>query len=426
MRGTAGSRGSAGARWRMLRPWPGRRADGDPRRVGHEPPLPRFAHRPPPAPSRTLATHRPPPAPSRTLATHRPQPAPSRTLATHRRTSLLSLWPGLVAALALALALASCGAADGTRTVTVRAGGTSPGGAALEDQFVSVVARVQPEVAQIQTDSGLGSGVIYDSAGDIVTNAHVIEGASNLEVTLADGRRYPARLVGAYAPDDLAVISIGPGHNLRPAPFADSSRVQVGDIVLAAGNPLGLQSSITDGIVSAIGRTVSEGNGVVLPNAIQTSAPINPGNSGGALVDLDGQVIGIPTLAASNPQAGGTAAGIGFAIPSNIVTDIAGQIVRDGRVVNSHRAALGVSIADNLYQPGVVIAAVQAGGPAERSGLAVGDSITSVAGHTVTSADELATVLAALRPGQRVQVTITRPDGTSVTRDVTLDELPGG
>jgi putative serine protease PepD len=195
--------------------------------------------------------------------------------------------------------------------------------------------------------------------------------------------------------------------------------------VLAAGNPLGLQSSITDGIVSAVGRNVSEGQGVVLPNAIQTNAPINPGNSGGALVDLQAQVIGIPTLAAGNPQAGGTAAGIGFAIPSNIVQDIAGQIVRNGRVINSHRAALGVNLADNLARPGAVVTAIQTPGPAEKAGILVGDSIDSIDGKAVASADDLATVLATLRPGKTVKVTITQSDGTSSTKTVTLGELPG-
>ena len=112
---------------------------------------------------------------------------------------------------------------------------------------------------------------------------------------------------------------------------------------MAIGNPLGLSSSVTQGIVSALGRSSSEGGGVTLPNTIQTSAPINPGNSGGALVDIQGRVIGVPTLAASDPQLGGAAAGIGFAIPSNTVRDIAGQIVKNGKVVNSHRAYLGIS-----------------------------------------------------------------------------------
>lgn len=297
--------------------------------------------------------------------------------------------------------------------------------AALERQFVAVVRQVQPEVAQIRTDSGLGSGVIFDAKGNIVTNAHVVAGATSLNVTLADGRRFAARLVGSYVPDDLAVVSIGAGHAIKPASFADSSKVDVGDMVLAVGNPLGLQSSVTDGIVSGVGRDVSEGQGVVLPNAIQTSAPINPGNSGGALVDLEGRVIGIPTLAASNPQIGGTAAGIGFAIPSNIVTDIAGQIVRQGRVVNSHRAALGVSLADNPAGTGAVVAAVQSGGPAEKAGVAVGDTIEAIDGKRLTSADELATALAAMAPGQTVTISITRPDGTRSTRTVTLGQLPG-
>jgi putative serine protease PepD len=325
------------------------------------------------------------------------------------------------------LLVAGCGGSgDAPPSTTATTADGSPSSAtSLEQQFVAVVRQTQPSVAQIQTDQGLGSGVIFDANGDIVTNAHVLAGASSIRVTLADGRQFPVRLVGAYAPDDLAVVSVGAGHALKPARFGDSSKVEVGDIVLAAGNPLGLQSSITDGIVSAVGRNVSEGQGVVLPNAIQTSAPINPGNSGGALVDLQAQVIGIPTLAAGNPQAGGTAAGIGFAIPSNIVQDIAGQIVRNGRVVNSHRAALGVNLADNLARPGAVVTAIQTPGPAEKAGILVGDSIDSIDGKAVASADDLATALATLRPGKTVKVTITQSDVTSSTKTVTLGELPG-
>ncbi len=330
-------------------------------------------------------------------------------------------------ALATVVGLVVVGCGGTTRTVSVRGPAMVSGSSAvaLERQFVAVVRQVQPEVAQIRTDSGLGSGVILDANGDIATNAHVVAGASSLGVTLADGRRFSARLVGSYVPDDLAVVSIGSGHGLTPATFADSSKVEVGDLVLAVGNPLGLQSSVTDGIVSGVGRDVSEGQGVVLPGAIQTSAPINPGNSGGALVDLDGRVIGIPTLAASNPQIGGTAAGIGFAIPSNVVTDIAGQIVRQGRVVNSHRAALGVSLADNPAGTGAVVAAVQSGGPAQKADITVGDTIDAINGKRVTSVDDLATSLAALAPGQNVTVTVRQPDGTTSTHKVTLGRLPG-
>src|SRR5207237_6953253 len=130
------------------------------------------------------------------------------------------------------------------------------------------------------------------------------------------------------------------------AAFADSSKVRVGQLAIAIGNPLGFRSSVTEGIVSALGRTVPEENGAVLPNVIQTSAPINPGNSGGALVDITGRVIGIPTLAAADPELGGSAPGIGFAIPSNLASDIAGQIVAHGKVVDSHRAFLGIRVGD--------------------------------------------------------------------------------
>ena len=166
-----------------------------------------------------------------------------------------------------------------------------------------------------------------------------------------------------FAPDDLAVIRVQSGAgSLHPASFGRSASVRVGEIVLAMGNPLGLTGTVTDGIVSATGRTVSEGQGssAVLISAIQTSAAINPGNSGGALVNLAGQVIGIPTLAAADPQLGGAAAGIGFAIPSDTVTSIAGQLIATGKVTNSGRASLGITaqtVADASGQPaGVGIA----------------------------------------------------------------------
>jgi S1-C subfamily serine protease len=280
-------------------------------------------------------------------------------------------------------------------------------------------------VVQIQTDGGLGSGVIFDVTGNIVTNAHVVSGASRLVVTLADGRRFDARLVGAYIPDDLAVVDIGTGHGVTPARFADSSKLAVGEIVLAEGNPLGLQSSVTDGIISALGRNVSEGQGVVLPSAIQTSAPINPGNSGGALIDVDGRVVGIPTLTAASPQTGGAASGIGFAIPSNTVTDIAGQIIRYGRVVNSHRAAIGASIASSSTQPGALIVVVQPGGPASNAGLTAGDLIEKIDGAPIADPGALGEALAAHRPGDKITLTILRPDGTTPSTTLTLGQLPG-
>jgi putative serine protease PepD len=291
---------------------------------------------------------------------------------------------------------------------------------ALERQYVKAVRRILPSIVQIRTSSGLGSGIVFDTRGDIVTNAHVAAGSSSFAVTLADGRRFTGSLVGSYSAGDLAVISIG-AHGAKSAVFADSSRLVVGDIVLAAGNPLGLQSSITDGIVSALGRNVSEGGGIVLPGTIQTSAAINPGNSGGALVDLAGRVIGIPTLAAATQT--GAAAGIGFAIPSNLVRDIAGQIIRSGHVTNSHRAALGISVADSVVRAGALVVAVQKGGPADRAGITAGDAIVAVNGTAVPDSETLGTVLAEHHPGDTVKVTITRTDGKAKTVTVKLGEL---
>ncbi|HTP18544.1 MAG TPA: trypsin-like peptidase domain-containing protein [Solirubrobacteraceae bacterium] len=328
-----------------------------------------------------------------------------------------------------ALALSGCGgqprsASTASAGAATTAAPSGAGAVAVEQQFVAVIKQTQPQVVQIQTDSGLGSGVIVDAKGNIVTNAHVVSGAAQLSVTLADGRRFDARLVGAYVPDDLAVVDIGSGHGIRPARFADSSKLAVGEIVLAEGNPLGLQSSVTDGIISALGRNVSEGQGVVLPSAIQTSAPINPGNSGGALIDVNGRVVGIPTLAAGNSQTGGAAAGIGFAIPSNTVTDIAGQIIRYGHVVNSHRAAIGASIASST-QPGALIVTVEPGGAASDAGVSAGDLIQRIDGSPIANASALGEALAAHRPGDKITLTILRPDGTTTSKSLTLGQLPG-
>lgn len=308
--------------------------------------------------------------------------------------------------------------------------------AGLENAYTALVKATLPSVVEIRTPSGLGSGVVFDDQGDVVTNAHVVGDATSFQVVLAgNNQQLPARLVGTYPPDDLAVIKLTGGRNLHPARFGDSATVAVGDIVLAMGSPLGLSSSVTNGIVSAVGRTVSEpagasSPGAVLPQAIQTSAPINPGNSGGALVDISGQVIGLPTLAAVDPQIGqgGSAApGIGFAVPSNIVRDIAGQLIANGgRVTNSHRAALGVSVA-GLVDPsgnpqGVGVQSVRSGGPAEKAGIQAGDVITSVAGQQIPDPATLSTVLAGMTVGQTVPVVLQRGDA-SRTVQVTLGNL---
>src|SRR3954447_1603277 len=240
--------------------------------------------------------------------------------------------PGAGAALAVvattALLLAGCGGAPPPPAAVVLPSGLL---AAVQRQFTDVVARVSPTVVQIRTAQGLGSGIVYDADGDVVTNAHVTSGATRFVVTLANGERHAASLVGADAGNDLAVIQIT-GATPHPASFGDSSRARAGDISFAIGNPLGLRSSVTQGIVSSVSRSVSEGNGVTLSEAIQTSAEINPGNSGGALVDLSGRVIGIPTLAGLDQEFGDAQApGIGFAIPSSTVQRVANQLIGRGQ-----------------------------------------------------------------------------------------------
>ncbi len=297
----------------------------------------------------------------------------------------------------------------------------------LQNQFVAVVGKVRPSIVLISTSSGLGSGVIYDAKGDIVTNAHVVGNAQQFNVGFVDGKTAKATLVGTYPQNDLAVIKVTSSSNLPPATLGDSSKLQAGQFVLAIGNPLGLASSVTEGIVSFNGRTVGEGNGVVLPDTVQTSAPINPGNSGGGLVDLNGEVVGIPTLAATDQQLGGAAAGIGFAIPSNTAKRIADQLIAQGKVTNSGRAALGIQAAqlsDNSGQPvGIGIASVTPGGPAEKAGLAAGDIITSINGQPTATLAGLEEILAGLKPGDTVSVNVIHADGTKATVKLTLGSL---
>ena len=358
---------------------------------------------------------------------------------------------GLVVAAAAVTTAAGCtagGVSAPAATTSPPAASTSPpaastpaplpstgGTAELQDRYVAVIRQVLPSVVLIRTSQGLGSGVVFDNQGHIVTNAHVVGTAKRFQVT-ASNQSAPmaASLVGSYPGNDLAVIKLDGSTSLPPAKFADSAKLDVGDITLAMGNPLGLASSVTNGIVSALGRTVTEppangAGGATLPNIIQTSAAINPGNSGGALVDLDGQVIGIPTLAATDPELGGTAGGIGFAIPSNVVTDIAGQLIQHGKVVNSHRAALGIrgaTATDNRGQPlGAGIASVEPGGPAAAAGLKAGEVITGVAGQPTPSIQALTTALAQLKPGQQVPVEVQGQDGSKRTVQVKLGELPG-
>ncbi|MGW5290905.1 S1C family serine protease [Streptomyces bacillaris] len=343
---------------------------------------------------------------------------------------------------ACALALATgCSGADPAAAPAAKAtpSGTAQGSvtrdtADLEGAYQAVINDVLPSVVQIDASDSLGSGIVYDDKGHIVTNAHVIGDEKSFKVTVATGEAVlDATLVSSYPEQDLAVIKLDEVPDaLKPAKFGDAEKVEVGQIVMAMGSPLGLSSSVTQGIVSALGRTVSEsrsggGTGATIANMVQTSAAINPGNSGGALVNLRSEVIGIPTLAATDPQMGDSAApGIGFAIPVSMVRTVADQIIKDGKVTDSGRAALNITgrtVVDDSYRPaGVALVSVDRGGAADEAGLRAGDIVTKIGDSEVTTVTSLSEALAGDKPGDKVTVTYTR-GGDSRTAEVTLGEI---
>jgi S1-C subfamily serine protease len=305
----------------------------------------------------------------------------------------------------------------------------------------AVIAKVRPAVVEVnvttQQGGAIGSGVIIDGRGYIVTNNHVVSGAQSMNVTLFDGTNLPAQLVGTDSADDLAVVKITPpSKGLTVATLGDSSKLQVGEDVLAIGNPLGITQTVTNGIISALGRNVSEGQGgATIPNAIQTDAAINPGNSGGALVDMQGNLIGIPTLTAIDPEFNTPASGVGFAIPSNRVASVGPQIIASGSVTHTGRAALGVSVTtvdanlasqDNLsVDHGALIASVSPNGAAATAGLQAGDVIVQFDSKPVTDTQSLGDAIANHNPGDTVTVNVVR--GTQqLTINVKLGELQAG
>jgi len=292
-----------------------------------------------------------------------------------------------------------------------------------------------------QTQEAQGSGFVYDTQGDIVTDQHVVAGASSISVRFANGASYKATLVGSDASSDLAVIKVNaPSSLLHPLALADSSRVQVGDGVVAIGSPFGLQGTITSGIVSALHRDITAPNNFTITDTIQTDAAINHGNSGGVLLNSSGQVIGV--TAQIDSESGGND-GVGFAIPSNTVRSIVSQLIGSGSV---QRAYLGVHIqtipgdaAGRLGgSAGVEVTSVVSGSPAAKAGLkgasgsqvvngqqyaTGGDVITAIDGHSVSSADSLQTEVAGKKPGTRVTLTVVR-NGSTKTITVTLGTRP--
>jgi S1-C subfamily serine protease len=327
-------------------------------------------------------------------------------------------------------------------TATPPASNASSSSLSEEDNLREmVVAKVRPSVVQINVltakGEGLGSGVIIDKRGYIVTNDHVVAGAQKMSVTLFDGEEVLAQITGVDPLDDLAVVKIGSTRTrLAVASVGDSATLKVGQTVMAVGNPLGITQTVTSGIVSALDRTVSEGpNGTTLPHTIQTDAAINPGNSGGALVDLQGDLIGIPTLTAIDPEFKTPANGVGFAIPSDRVKFIVPQIIGTGRVLHTGRAALGIQVAsvdpvvaaqNNLpVDYGAYIASITPGGPAARAGLKVGDIIVQIDNQSVSDAASLGDALLNSSPGSTVQIHIYRGN-QQMNVTVTLGEVPAG
>jgi S1-C subfamily serine protease len=320
-----------------------------------------------------------------------------------------------------------------------------------------VANRIKPAVVQITNEqtqlgqfnqpftvpAGVGSGVIYDSQGHVLTNNHVIAGAQQLLVSLPDRRSFAAKIVGSDPLTDLAVVQIS-GSDLPVATMGDSSQLQVGDWVVAVGNALALPGgpTVTQGVVSALGRTVQEPApsntpgaqqqaGPFLFDVIQTDAPINPGNSGGPLANLAGEVVGINTLVAGQAEPGVQAQGIGFAISIATAKPIADQLVATGQVVHPFigiqyvpiNPAIASQIGVQATTQGVVIGAVERGSPAAQAGLQPRDVITAVDGQQLQGDTALAEAINGHKPGDTITLTVLR-GGQQLSIPVTLGTRP--
>jgi len=302
----------------------------------------------------------------------------------------------------------------------------------LDGTVSAAAAKIDPSLVTITvqngSNSGLGSGVVIDDKGHILTNAHVVGGASDsgtITVTFDDGRTAKATVVGMSETNDLAVIKVDGVENLTPAVFAKSGSLQVGQTVVAAGAPLGLSESVTSGIVSNTARPVRSGsNNDAVYLAVQTDAAINPGNSGGPLVDLNGAVVGINSAIASTGSSSTTQSGnigIGFAIPSDVAVRIATELIDHG---SSKNAALGVTVGGTDSElpttTGVPLQTVVPGGAAEKAGLQTGDVVTKINDFHTTTADGLIAATRFYAPDTVVKVTYTRDGGSPQTVDVKL------
>jgi serine protease Do len=291
-----------------------------------------------------------------------------------------------------------------------------------EATIIRVAREITPTVVSVSQRAGSGSGIIVNRDGVVLTNAHVVGQSRTVEVGLADGRTLTGQVAGVDPTIDVAVVRVA-AQNLPVAPLGDSDRLQVGQSAIAIGNPLGLERTVTSGVVSAVNRNP---RGISLDGLIQTDAAISPGNSGGPLVDSRGQVIGINTAV----LAGAGASGLGFAVPINLANDVVRQILETGRIT---RAYLGVSFADVDQElarqfglpvkEGIIIGAVEAGSPAARAGLRPQDIIVKGNDTAVASGGDLRRILRALKPGATVRLEIVRPGGRT-TIPVQLGQAP--
>lgn len=314
---------------------------------------------------------------------------------------------------------------------------------AQEQAFVDVYNRVNPAVVNIAVSNGQGSGFLYDRQGHIVTNNHVVAEGGSIIVTFSDGSQSDARVVGTDPDSDLAVIRVDQlPDNVEPVTLADSDALQVGQFVIAIGNPFGLQGSMTTGIVSALGRllpssTTISGASYSIPDVIQTDAAINPGNSGGPLLDIQGQVIGVNSAIESPVRA---SSGIGYAVPSNIVRVVAPQLIANGQVAHPWLGIAGTSVTESIAQAmglaesqrGVLISSVTSGSPAAAAGLRGGnantglggDIIVSVDGRSVSEFDDLLSyIVQHTTVGQTIQLDVLR-NGSVTTLPLTLQARP--
>jgi putative serine protease PepD len=371
-------------------------------------------------------------------------------------TRLLPIIGGAVAggAIALAVANGSTTTHSVTTTTVVQPASASTLPTSFSDGGAQTISQIYktvgPGVVDITTSStsntsgvfgfgqqqqtqGEGAGVVFDKKGDILTDEHVVSGATKLTVTFPDGVKAPATVVGSDTGADLAVIRVQgvPASELHPLPFGDSNAVQVGDSVIAIGSPFGLANTVTHGIVSAKYRTIQSPNGFTVSNAIQTDAPINPGNSGGGLFNAAGQVIGLNDQIETNNTNGpgeGSRSGVGFAPPPNSDVRIAKEIISTGQ---AHNAYVGVLL-DQTVSGGAAISKtastngqspIAAGSPAAKAGLKAGDIITAVDGTHVTSVNQFVATIANYAPGDTVTVTVNR-GGHTKTLKLTLGAQP--